>query len=95
RRAAADGTLRRVVVLSFGTNAGLESDESRAALRQILDLLEPDHRVVLVNIVGVSSWVPASNAELAAIAADYPNTIVADWHSAVAADPSLLHTDRT
>lgn len=90
-QAASAGTLRRVVVLNFGTNAGLESEESRAALRQILDLLQPDHRVVLVNIVGVSSWVPASNATLASIAADYPNTIVADWHSVVAADPSLLH----
>jgi peptidoglycan/LPS O-acetylase OafA/YrhL len=89
------GTMRPVVVLSFGTNAGLEAEESEAGLRTVLDALGPDRRVVLVNTVGVSSWVPSTNAELAAISAEYPNTIVADWHSVIAADPGLLHSDRT
>lgn len=89
------GTIRPVVVLSFGTNAGLESSESRQGLRSALDALGPARRVVLVNTIGVSDWVPSTNATLAAISADYPNTIVMDWHSTVAADPSLLHDDRT
>ena len=79
------GTLRSAVVLAFGTNAGLESDESQQALRAVLDALGPSRRVVLVNTVGVSDWVPSSNATLAAISAEYPNTIVMDWHSDVAA----------
>jgi lysophospholipase L1-like esterase len=89
------GTLRAVVVLSFGTNAGLESAESQQALRTVLDRIGPARRVVLVNTVGVSEWVPSSNAALAEISAGYPNTLVMDWHSTVAADPGLLHSDRT
>jgi peptidoglycan/LPS O-acetylase OafA/YrhL len=95
-RAAADaGTLRPVVVLNFGTNAGLKSAESQQGLRAALDAIGPSRRVVLVNTVGVSDWVPATNATLAAISAEYPNTIVMDWHSTVEADPGLLHADRT
>ena len=55
----------------------------------------PERRVVLVNTIGISDWVPSTNATLAAIAAEHPNAIVMDWHAAVAADPSLLHDDRT
>ena len=89
------GTARPVVILNFGTNAGLKSEESRAALEAVLDTLGPDRRVVLVNTVGISNWVPDTNATLAAISAQHPNTIVADWHAVVTADPSLLHADRT
>ena len=94
-RADAAGALRPVVVLNFGTNAGLQSDESKTALRQVLDALGPTRRVVLVNTVGVSRWVPQTNADLAAISAEYPNTKVMDWHATVEADPGLLHADRT
>jgi lysophospholipase L1-like esterase len=89
------GTARPVVVLNFGTNAGLKSEESQAALEAVLDTLGPDRRVVLVNTVGISNWVPATNATLAAVSAGHPNTIVADWHAVVTADPTLLHNDRT
>jgi peptidoglycan/LPS O-acetylase OafA/YrhL/lysophospholipase L1-like esterase len=89
------GTIRPVVVLSFGTNAGLESEGSQQGLRAVLDALGPARRVVLVNTVGISDWVPSTNATLAAISAEYPNTLVMDWHSTVAANPGLLHDDRT
>ncbi len=87
--------MRPVVVLSYGTNAGLRSDESRAALQEVLELLGPRRRVVLVNTVGISSWVPESNEILLSISAEHPNTIVADWHSTVSERPELLHDDRT
>jgi lysophospholipase L1-like esterase len=51
--------------------------------------------VVLVNTVGISNWVPATNTTLAALSAERPNTIVADWHAVVTADPTLLHNDQT
>jgi peptidoglycan/LPS O-acetylase OafA/YrhL len=89
------GILRPVVVLSFGTNAGLNSDASQDALRETLEILGPDRRVVLVNTVGTSSWIPDTNEKLEQIAAEHDNVIVADWNSVVAADPSLLHSDRT
>jgi peptidoglycan/LPS O-acetylase OafA/YrhL len=89
------GTARPVVILNFGTNAGLKSEESQAALRTVLDTLGPNRRVVLVNTVGISNWVPATNTTLAALTAERPNTIVADWHAVVTADPTLLHNDQT
>jgi lysophospholipase L1-like esterase len=95
QRAVAAGTLRPVVVLAFGTNAGLESAGNEKGLRAVLDALGPGRRVVLVNTVGVSDWVPSTNAELAEISGEYPSTIVMDWHATVAADPDLLHSDRT
>jgi peptidoglycan/LPS O-acetylase OafA/YrhL len=89
------GAARPAVVLGFGTNAGLESDESQQALRDVLDRLGPASRVVLVNTVGVSDWVPSTNETLAAISSEYPNTIVADWHATVAENPGVLHDDQT
>ncbi len=90
-----DGVMRPVVVLSFGTNAGLESQESIDALRATLDTLGPERRVVLVDVVGISFWVPSTNQTLRSIAAEYPNAIVADWNTATANNPGLLHDDRT
>ena len=93
--ALAAGTVRPVVVLNFGTNAGLESEESMAGLRNSLDLLGPTRRVVLVNTMGVSDWVPTTNERLAAVAAEHPNAAVADWYGLVDDRPDLLHDDRT
>ncbi len=90
-----DGTMRDVVILQFGTNAGLKSDESVAALRETLDLLGPDRRVVLVTVVGVSYWVPETNATLEQTSTEHPNTIVADWNAIIRERPDLLHRDRT
>ncbi|HYF47460.1 MAG TPA: acyltransferase family protein, partial [Acidimicrobiales bacterium] len=91
----AAGAVRPVVVLQFGTNAGLETEESQEALSRVLDQLGPERRVVLVNVVGVSHWVDASNERLAEIAADHPNVAVADWHEVVEQNPALLHDDLT
>lgn len=89
------GTMRRVVVLNFGTNAGFKEPASEQALRDILNMLGPTRRVVLINTVGVSYWVPEANAKLQAISSEYPNTIVADWNSVIQQKPNLLHRDRT
>lgn len=90
-----DGLLRPVVVLGFGTNAGLESRESIDALRATLDMIGPERRVVVVDVVGISYWVPSTNETLRRIAADYPNVVVAAWNAETRADPGLLHDDRT
>lgn len=90
-----NGTMRPVVVLNFGTNAGFKEPESEQALRDILTMLGPKRRVVLVNTVGVSYWVPSANATLQDISTQFPNTIVADWYSVIQKKPGLLHRDRT
>jgi len=94
-KAAEKGTLRDRVVLNFGTNGGFQYAGSLTAARRTLDLIGPERTVVLVNIVGVSYWVPDANAQLAKLAKKYPNVAVADWHSVVADRPGLLHADRT
>ncbi|MGP7959828.1 acyltransferase family protein [Sanguibacter sp. A247] len=93
--ARADGSLRDVVVLVFGTNAGLHDEASKDALRATLAAVGPERPVVLVTIVGVSRWVKESNDALRAIAAERPGTHIADWHAVVATTPGLLGADRT
>lgn len=89
------GTMRDVVVLQFGTNAGLNGDQSKEALRKILDALGPDRLVVLFTVVGVSSWVPSTNETMRKIAGEHPNVVIADWNQTVQQNPGLLHDDRT
>ncbi|MEO6391734.1 MAG: acyltransferase, partial [Pyrinomonadaceae bacterium] len=89
------GAMRSVVVLNFGTNAGFQDPASEVALRDILAKLGPQRRVVLVNTVGVSKWVPNANATLQLISSQFPNTIVADWYTKAHEKPGLLHTDQT
>jgi peptidoglycan/LPS O-acetylase OafA/YrhL len=82
------GTVRRAVLMDFGTNAGVHD---RKLVESVLDDLGPDRMVVLVNLYGV--WVPEGNEALAAIAAKYPNVIIADWHAAISKRPDLLQAD--
>ncbi|WP_175476905.1 acyltransferase family protein [Ruania alba] len=86
-----EGTVRDVVVIAAGTNAGVREPE---IVRETLDLLGPDREVVLVNIYGSSFWVEESNENLAEIAADYPNVVIADWHQAALDHPEDLQPDR-
>ena len=81
--------VRRGVVLAFGTNAGVDE----AVLGQVLDALGPNRMVVLVNIYGKASWIDEANAAVARAAATRPNVIVADWNTAIRAQPSLLQSD--
>ena len=81
--------VRRGVVLAFGTNAGVDE----AVLGQVLDALGPNRMVVLVNIYGKASWIDEANAAVARAAATRPNVIVADWNSAIRAQPNLLQSD--
>ncbi|GAB3160562.1 peptidoglycan O-acetyltransferase OatA [Myceligenerans halotolerans] len=95
RDARRKGTLRDVVVLNFGTNAGFQEDGSVAAAEKTLELLGPDRLVVLVNTVGISYWVPDANATLEEIAAGRDNVVVVDWNAVCAKRPELLHADAT
>lgn len=85
-----DGSVRDVVVIAAGTNAGVRDQE---IVRDTLDALGPDRQVVLVNIYGASSWVPESNQNLEEIATDYPNVVIADWNSAATEHPDELQPD--
>ena len=95
RTAKREGRLRDTVLLSFGTNAGFQLEGSPDAAKRVLDLIGPERRVVLVNTVGVSYWVPDANETLGQIAAGRENVAVADWHMLVGKQPGLLHSDAT
>ncbi len=81
--------IRRAVVLDYGTNAGVDA----ATLAKVLDVLGPQRMVVVVNIYGHASWIDQANADLVAAASTRPNVIVADWHTAITAQPQLLQSD--
>ncbi|WP_369371121.1 acyltransferase family protein [Promicromonospora sp. Populi] len=95
RTAQREGRIRDTVVLNFGTNAGFQLDGSVDAAERVLDLIGPERRVVLVNTVGISYWVPDANKTLARIASGRANVEVADWHALVDEHPGLLHADAT
>src|SRR5699024_12586024 len=85
-----DGPPRTIVTSATATTAPVHDQPT---VRDTLDDTGPDHRVVLVNIYGASFWVPESNENLADIAADYPNVVVADWNSAATEHPDQLQPD--
>ncbi len=83
----AEGTVRRAVLIDFGTNAGVQDPE---LVRRVLASLGPSRMIVLVNLFG--SW-EEHNPILAEVAAGFPNVVVADWHAAISARPDLLQAD--
>ncbi|KRE38514.1 lipopolysaccharide modification acyltransferase [Janibacter sp. Soil728] len=85
---AAGTSLRRAVVLAFGTNAGTDPETVEKILAEIGD----DHMVVIVNLhADRLSRIDDDNAALKKIAAKHPNVALADWDSAV--DASDLQAD--
>lgn len=87
----AAGVIRDVVVLDYGTNAGVPDPD---VVRHVIDLLG-SRTIVLVNIYGQSTFIDASNQTLATIADEYDNVILADWHAAISAEPGKLQADGT
>ncbi len=80
---AADDSLRRAVVLAFGTNAGTDPE----TIEKIIDEIGPNRMVVLVNLhADRLSRIEEDNAELARIAEEHDNVAIADWDSTVTAE---------
>src|SRR5699024_8093979 len=84
-------TVRQVVIIAAGTNAGARDV---ALIESTLDALGAERAVVLVNIYGSSSWVAEANENLAAITADRENVAIADWHQAALEHPDQLQPDK-
>ena len=80
---AAGGSLRRAVVLGFGTNAGTDPD----TVEQILEAIGEDRMVVIINLhADRLSRIDEDNAALEEIAREHPNVAIADWDGAVSAE---------
>lgn len=87
-----DDSVRRAVVLDYGTNAGIDDPD---VVRRALDMLGPERLVVVVNLHSRSTFIDSSNALLADVVAEYPNATIADWDAAISQQPELLQADRT
>ncbi len=82
--------LGQKVVLHVGTNGYVTEDQ----LRTILALLDDRDRVIIVNAAAPRRWVERNNDLIARIAADYPNTVVADWSSVANDHPEYFVSDQ-
>lgn len=87
--AARGSSLRRAVVLGFGTNAGTDED----AVRRTLDAIGPTRMVVLVTLHGPFSRITADNAALREVAKGRDNVVLADWDAVLAGTNGQLQPD--
>lgn len=78
------------VVLHIGTNGYVTEDQ----LKTILTLLDDRERVILVNAAAPRRWVDKNNELIVKIAADHPNTVVADWSSVATDHPEYFVSDQ-
>jgi peptidoglycan/LPS O-acetylase OafA/YrhL len=89
-RSLADaGQLADTVVLHLGNNGPFTDPE----IDEVLSIIGPDRRVVLVNVFVPRRWEGEVNDRLRAAAARHPNVRIADWRSLPASNPALLAED--
>jgi peptidoglycan/LPS O-acetylase OafA/YrhL len=91
RARKATGQLGDVVVIHAGTNGPIKTSELVALVGQLKDR----SRVILVTCHGDRSWIPQSNAAIAATAKHYAgtNVRVADWNAASAGHRDWFYSD--
>ena len=91
RSLAASGQLRPVVVVGLGTNWKV----STAQLSELLQLIGPHRKLVLVNTWRPDDgWSLTTNAEEAAFARQHPGAVVvADWYDLIKNRQDLLWSD--
>jgi peptidoglycan/LPS O-acetylase OafA/YrhL len=86
---AADGLLRRVVIVGLGTNGTVTSGQ----IRELLAEIGPHRKLVLVNTYEARPWEHQVNSVIAAAARKYPNVVVANWLATITHRTSLLWGD--
>lgn len=74
----AAGKLAQIVILHVGTNGPAYEPDLRKAVKDLSDR----GRVVLVTAHMPEKWMAESNANIRAVAKDFPNVRLADWASA-------------
>jgi peptidoglycan/LPS O-acetylase OafA/YrhL len=86
---AATGRLRRVVIVGLGTNGTVTGGQ----LHQLLRILGPKRKLVVINTFEARPWEHEVNNALAAAARQNGNVVVADWHDAIKNRTGLLWPD--
>lgn len=89
RHLAATGRLRPVLVLGLGTNYLVTTSQ----LSQVLRILGPERRLVLINTYVPDSWSKQVNATDAAFARQHPSVVLADWYDTIRNRMYLLWPD--
>ncbi len=89
RGLADSGRLRRIVVVGLGTNGTVTG----AQIRQLLAIVGPHRRLILVNTFVPRPWQDEVNGALAAAARHHRNVVIANWRTAIEHRTSLLWDD--
>jgi hypothetical protein len=90
RNLAQTGRLRPVVVVGLGTNYIITT----AQLNQLMQLLGPQRKLVLINTYVPDSWSKQVNATIAAYLHGHPNIVLADWFDTIKNRMYLLWPDQ-
>jgi hypothetical protein len=83
------GKLAQTVVIELGTNGTIRESH----MRELIEMIGSDRRIVFVNIQVPRSWCDGNNKVISKVCLDYANTIVADWHGASINNSSYFYTD--
>ena len=88
-RLAATGRLRPVVVVGLGTNYLVSAGQ----LNELMQILGPQRRLVLINTYVPDSWSKQVNATEAAFIQAHPSVVPADWFDTIKNRMNLLWPD--
>jgi hypothetical protein len=89
RHLAATGRLRPILVMALGTNYIVTMKQ----LGNLLRIIGPQRRLVLVNTYVPDEWSKEVNAADARFARQQPNVVLADWYDTIKNHMDLLWPD--
>jgi len=89
RRLADTGRLRPVVVIGLGTNYLVTTRQ----LNELMQILGPDRKLVLINTYVPDSWSKQVNAAEAAFIRAHPTVTPADWFDTIKSRMNILWPD--
>jgi hypothetical protein len=89
RRLADTGRLRPIVVLGLGTNYLVTTRQ----LNELMKILGPDRKLVLINTYVPDGWSKQVNATEAAFITQHPSITPADWFDTIKDRMNLLWPD--
>ena len=89
RRLAESGRLRPVVVIGLGTNYLVTTRQ----LNELMQILGPDRKLVLINTYVPDSWSKQVNATETAFIRQHPTVTPADWFDTIKNRMNILWPD--
>lgn len=83
------GKLSPTVVIELGSNGTIKE----STMRELIELIGSDRKIVFVNVQVPRSWCAGDNATISKVCLDYTNTMIADWYGASLGNSSYFATD--